>query len=264
MQASQLLVNELIKHEQCVAKSVRVPLVRCKLKGHTLSDDRMLTSHTVPPRRHAQTSNQLSALASFSFNAGCGSLQTSTLLKKLNQARRTLVISRAGGSLTRSAARTRSQGLYSEVPAQLNRWVNGDGKVLPGYVQAFCHSFPAGPVRHLLADRSLPRLVRRRKAEGDLFMNNMWCVRAHAAGCVASLTNEIRAQLWDHGPTRSARALPDDRRLQRRAARRALWRTRRGALRTAPEEQLPQCRLTHVCVGQVSCCYSERNVPDTW
>lgn len=63
---------------------------------------------------------QFDALVDFVFNLGSGNFSSSTLLKKLNQRQ------------------------YSEVPAELNRWVYAGGKVLPG-------------------------LVTRRKAEGTLF-----------------------------------------------------------------------------------------------
>lgn len=65
---------------------------------------------------------QFDSLVSFSFNVGSGALAKSTLLKLLNK------------------------GKYEEVPAQLNRWNKGGGKVLKG-------------------------LVRRRKAEGYLWTN---------------------------------------------------------------------------------------------
>lgn len=64
--------------------------------------------------------NQFAALVSFTFNLGGGSLQISTLRKKLNA------------------------GDYASVPGQLALWVKGDGKTLPG-------------------------LVKRRKAEADLW-----------------------------------------------------------------------------------------------
>jgi lysozyme len=63
---------------------------------------------------------QLDALVSFTYNAGQGALATSTLRKKLNA------------------------GDYASVPTELNRWIYGEGRRLPG-------------------------LVRRRAAEGRLF-----------------------------------------------------------------------------------------------
>lgn len=67
------------------------------------------------------TQNQFAALVSFTFNLGAGSLQTSTLRRKLNAKE------------------------YDAVPSELARWVKGGGRTLAG-------------------------LVRRRAAEGDLFM----------------------------------------------------------------------------------------------
>ncbi len=65
--------------------------------------------------------NQFSALVSFTFNLGAGSLQSSTLRRKLNR------------------------GDYDAVPAEMARWTKAGGRTLAG-------------------------LVRRRGAEGDLFM----------------------------------------------------------------------------------------------
>ena len=53
---------------------------------------------------------QIDALISFTYNVGCGAFQTSDLLTLLNQ------------------------GNYAAVPAQLMRWVHGNGVVLPGLV----------------------------------------------------------------------------------------------------------------------------------
>lgn len=55
-QASELFSNTLVKYENSVNKNVHVPL----------------------------TQNQFDALTSFTYNAGIGALQQSTLLKKLN------------------------------------------------------------------------------------------------------------------------------------------------------------------------------------
>eukprot|EP00051_Salpingoeca_urceolata_P026339 m.476938 g.476938 ORF g.476938 m.476938 type:complete len:395 (+) comp20709_c0_seq1:662-1846(+) len=52
--------------------------------------------------------NQFDALVDFTYNAGCGSLQSSTLLRDLNA------------------------NDYSAVPAQLLRWDHAGGRVLPG------------------------------------------------------------------------------------------------------------------------------------
>jgi len=76
----QLLQQDLASAEQCVQNNVNVEL----------------------------NSNQFSALVDFTFNLGCGSLQSSTLLRDLNQ------------------------GEYSAVPAQMLRWVYAGGRVLPG------------------------------------------------------------------------------------------------------------------------------------
>lgn len=54
---------------------------------------------------------RLSAIADFAYNCGEGALAASTLRRKLNA------------------------GLLGEVPAQLRRWVNGGGRVLPGLVR---------------------------------------------------------------------------------------------------------------------------------
>jgi lysozyme len=60
----------------------------------------------VPLKQH-----QLDALISFTFNCGKGSLQTSTLRKRLNA------------------------GEYDAVPIELRRWVFSVGKKLPGLVR---------------------------------------------------------------------------------------------------------------------------------
>ncbi|CAL1240893.1 lysozyme [Candidatus Methylocalor cossyra] len=92
-QAYALLRKDAQQFVDCVRKNVKVPL----------------------------NQNQLDALTSFTFNLGCGNLERSTLLTKLNR------------------------GDYRSVPQELNKWVYAGGKKLPG-------------------------LVRRRKAEGALFM----------------------------------------------------------------------------------------------
>lgn len=107
-QAEQFLLTDLAEAESAVERLVAVPL----------------------------NDNQFAALVSFTFNLGAGSLQISTLRKKLNA------------------------GDYAAVPAQLALWVKGDGKTLPG-------------------------LVRRRKAEGDL-----WSAPVAAAAAVAPTASE--------------------------------------------------------------------------
>jgi lysozyme len=57
------------------------------------------------------TQNQFDALTSFVYNCGVGALQSSTLLKVLNQ------------------------GKYEQVPSQLMRWVNAGGKRYEGLVR---------------------------------------------------------------------------------------------------------------------------------
>jgi lysozyme len=74
----------------------------------------------VPLKQH-----QLDALTSFVFNVGEGSLQNSTLRRRLNA------------------------GKYAAVPNELDKWVFSQGKKLPG-------------------------LVRRRKAEGNLFAHGRY------------------------------------------------------------------------------------------
>ena len=54
--------------------------------------------------------NQFDALTDFCYNLGAGALESSTLLKLLNQ------------------------GQYSAVPDELMKWVKAGGKVLPGLV----------------------------------------------------------------------------------------------------------------------------------
>lgn len=54
---------------------------------------------------------QLGAIVDFVFNLGIGRLQTSTLRRKINA------------------------GLWDDVPAELNKWVYGGGKKLPGLVR---------------------------------------------------------------------------------------------------------------------------------
>ncbi len=80
--AETLLANDLTRFEHGVQRLVTVPL----------------------------NQNQFDALVSFSYNLGLGSLQQSTLLKKLNA------------------------GDYPGAAAQFPRWNKAGGKVLPGLV----------------------------------------------------------------------------------------------------------------------------------
>jgi lysozyme len=91
-QATQLLLGDVSSAEQCVRSNVRVSL----------------------------NGNQFSALVDFTYNLGCGSLASSTLLKEVN-------------------ARN-----FGAVCGQLERWVYAGGQVLPGLVrrrQAECQLF---------------------------------------------------------------------------------------------------------------------------
>lgn len=54
--------------------------------------------------------NQFDSLTDFCFNLGAAALAESTLLRKLNM------------------------GLYTEIPAEMERWVRAGGEVLPGLV----------------------------------------------------------------------------------------------------------------------------------
>ena len=54
---------------------------------------------------------QLGAIVDFTFNLGVGRLQTSSLRRKINA------------------------GLWNDVPAELNKWVYGGGRKLPGLVK---------------------------------------------------------------------------------------------------------------------------------
>jgi GH24 family phage-related lysozyme (muramidase) len=99
-QAEQLLEDDLSGHEAFVDRVVKVDLVE----------------------------NQRAALVSFAFNVGNGSLQSSTLLKRLNS------------------------GDYQGAAREFGRWVNGthNGKKI-----------------------TLPGLVRRRRAEAQLFLDEV-------------------------------------------------------------------------------------------
>jgi GH24 family phage-related lysozyme (muramidase) len=79
---------------------------------------------------------QFDALTCFVFNVGSDAFHKSTLLRKLNQ------------------------GQYDQVPVELNKWVHGGGKVLPG-------------------------LVKRRQAEGTLFKDGLYPATAAAQSLAA-------------------------------------------------------------------------------
>jgi len=82
-EATNLLRRDVGSAEACVNSRVKVPL----------------------------NGNQFSALVSFTYNLGCGSLSSSTLLRLLNQ------------------------GNYGSVCGQLKLWVNAGGRPLPGLVR---------------------------------------------------------------------------------------------------------------------------------
>ncbi len=82
-QAETLLKQDLTRFESAVRNLVKVPL----------------------------SSNQFSALVSFTYNVGSGALAQSTLLALLNQRN------------------------YQGAADQFPRWVNGGGQVLPGLVR---------------------------------------------------------------------------------------------------------------------------------
>ena len=84
-EAEELLRKDLWRFEDCVSSRVKVAL----------------------------TDNEYAALVSFAFNCGCGALQESTLLRRLN----------AGDPKPR---------VFSE---ELPKWVRGGGQVLPGLVR---------------------------------------------------------------------------------------------------------------------------------
>ena len=84
-QAEELLRKDLWRFEDCVSSRVQVGL----------------------------TDNEYAALVSFAFNCGCGALQESTLLRRLN-------------------AGEPKQRVFSE---ELPKWVRGGGQVLPGLVR---------------------------------------------------------------------------------------------------------------------------------
>lgn len=66
-----------------------------------------INSHNLPLKQH-----QFDALVSFVFNVGTGAFRTSTLLKRIKE-----------------------DVNHPDIPNQFNRWVYGNGKVLPGLVR---------------------------------------------------------------------------------------------------------------------------------
>jgi lysozyme len=81
--AEEILKIDLLKYERAVDDLVKVEL----------------------------TQNQFDVLVDFAYNAGVGSLKSSTLLKKVNARK------------------------FDDVPAELMKWTKGGGKVLPGLVR---------------------------------------------------------------------------------------------------------------------------------
>jgi lysozyme len=82
VEANDILRRDLVKYEKGVEALVKQPL----------------------------TQHQFDVLVDFAYNAGVGSLKSSTLLKKINA------------------------GEFDAVPAELMKWTKGGGKVLPGLV----------------------------------------------------------------------------------------------------------------------------------
>ena len=87
--------------------------------------------------------NQFDSLVSFTFNVGAGNFENSTLLRKLNQ------------------------GDYDSVPSELNRWIRGGGKVLPG-------------------------LVHRRQNEGELFSTPVNSAPPNESPPITTVTEVLR------------------------------------------------------------------------
>jgi len=81
--AEEILKVDILKYERAVENLVKVEL----------------------------TQNQFDVLVDFAYNAGVGSLKSSTLLKKVNARK------------------------LDDVPAELMKWTKGGGKVLPGLVR---------------------------------------------------------------------------------------------------------------------------------
>ena len=83
-EAAALLMDDLVRFEDCVNEQIKVAL----------------------------TSNQFSALVSFTFNVGCGAFHDSTLRRRLNE----------------------GQDVETVIRQELPRWVHGGGEILPGLV----------------------------------------------------------------------------------------------------------------------------------
>lgn len=92
------------EHFSCISQSDAENLLRADLRNAEACVSRSVS--------HPVNDNQFSALVSFTFNLGCGSLQSSTLLKKVN----------AGASA-------------DEACFQFNRWTRAGGNVLAGLVR---------------------------------------------------------------------------------------------------------------------------------
>jgi len=136
MQMSQGGLDNLLKRfEGCKLKAYRCPAGICTIGyGHTSAAGapEVIDGMTITQTRADEilkrdlvkyesavlgllkvelTQNQFDVLVDFAYNAGVGSLKTSTLLKKVNA------------------------GDLDAVPAELMKWTKGGGKVLPGLVR---------------------------------------------------------------------------------------------------------------------------------
>ena len=136
MQMSQEGIDALLKKfEGCKLKAYRCPAGICTIGyGHTsaagapqVTDGMTITQkqcddilrqdlvkfetavHNMV--RQPLNQHQFDVLVDFTYNAGIGALQSSTLLKKVNAAQ------------------------FDDVPAELMKWTKGGGKVLPGLVR---------------------------------------------------------------------------------------------------------------------------------
>ena len=129
------LDNLLKKFEGCKLKAYRCPANVCTIGyGHTsaagapeVKDGMVITQERAEEILRIDllkyeravddlvkvelTQNQFDVLVDFAYNAGVGSLKSSTLLKKVNARK------------------------FDDVPAELMKWTKGGGKVLPGLVR---------------------------------------------------------------------------------------------------------------------------------